>query len=395
MANIGIVGGGIVGLATAYQLQKVNPNAKVTLFEKESSVGQHQTSHNSGVIHSGIYYRPGSLKAQNCLEGYSLMVKFCQEHGIPFELCGKLIIATQDSELPGLEELYQRGIQNGLQNLNVIGPEQIKEFEPHATGLRAIHVPQTGIIQYLDVAQKLKELILKNGGEIILRTPVEDFFEDATSVQIETTEQTYRFDQVIFCSGLFSDRLAKKTFPQLDVRIIPFRGEYFLLKPESQNLVKHLIYPVPDPQFPFLGVHYTRMMGGGVEVGPNAVLALAREGYRWKNIHLKDLFETVTWPGFHKIGAKYWKNGAHEVFRSFSKLLFWKSACKLIPSLKLSDLTPGGSGVRAQACSRDGKLLDDFEIRREKRCIHVLNAPSPAATSSLSIGLKLAKMVDY
>ncbi|MEQ8302975.1 MAG: L-2-hydroxyglutarate oxidase [Cyclobacteriaceae bacterium] len=392
--DVVVIGGGIVGLATALQLQNSKHNLKLLLLEKENALALHQTGNNSGVIHSGIYYKPGSLKATNCIRGYNLLVDFCRENEIPYELCGKIIVATSKEEVPLLSNLYERGNQNGLTNLKRISKEEIKEYEPHVAGIDGIVVPQTGIVDYKVVAKKYGELILQSGGEIRLGEKVIDIQESDTECVVVTQKESYKTRLVINCCGLYSDRVAKLTAPELPLKIIPFRGEYFKLKKEKEYLVKNLIYPVPDPNFPFLGVHFTRMAEGGIEAGPNAVLAFKREGYKKSDISLSELMESLTWPGFQKVAFKYWKTGMGEMYRSFSKAAFVKALQKLIPELQKDDLEPGGAGVRAQACDRNGGLLDDFMIVEKKHTINVCNAPSPAATSSLAIGETIAKLAQ-
>lgn len=386
MFDIVIVGAGIVGLATSLRLIEKNPSLRIIILEKEHTVAQHQTGHNSGVIHSGIYYKPGSLKASNCIAGYRQMVEFCRKHGIEHELCGKIIVATDVTELPRLNALYERGVANGLHGLRKLSKEQITEIEPYVNGLEGIHVPQTGIVDYGDVAKKMAEVV--QGYNVTLR-----FDEKVRSIQyrnsystVETETERYEGKVVVSCSGLHSDRVARFTDPSLDIRIIPFRGEYYTLKKEKEYLVRNLVYPVPDPAFPFLGVHFTRMICGGIEAGPNAVFAFKREGYMKTSFNVKDFWESVSWPGFRTVAKKYWRTGVGEFYRSFNKSAFTTALQKLIPDIRESDLMEGGSGVRAQACTRAGELLDDFFIHEQHSIIHVCNAPSPAATSSLSIG---------
>jgi len=386
-----IAGGGIVGLATAYQLLSRLPDSQVCILEKESDVGRHQTSHNSGVIHSGIYYKPGSLKAMNCVKGYRLLIEFCQENDIRFELCGKLIVATRQAELPILHQLLERGHLNGLSGLCLLKAHELKDYEPHVAGLAGIYVPQTGIVDYHHVALKLAEKIQQRGGQIFLMEKVEKISVENHEVKLRTSRNEFTGDLFINCAGLYSDFLAAQSIPRLDIRIIPFRGEYYKLKKEKEYLVKNLIYPVPDPAFPFLGVHFTRMIQGGVEAGPNAVLALKREGYRKTDFQWDEFLKTLTWPGFHKVTFRYWQTGLGEVYRSLSKRAFTRALQRLIPEITPDDLEEGGSGVRAQACHRNGSLVDDFVILEEKGIIHVCNAPSPAATSSLAIGEEVAR----
>jgi (S)-2-hydroxyglutarate dehydrogenase len=388
-----VIGGGIVGLATALNLKKAKPNLRLLLVEKENSLAAHQTGHNSGVIHSGLYYKPGSLKAKNCIEGYHMLIDFCNENNIKYELCGKIVVATSEDQLASLDTLYERGIQNGLEGLEKLNKEQLQVIEPHVAGIAGIKVPQTGIINYTTVSEKYAENITKLGGEIRLGEKVSSISEINGVSTVVTTKGSYNTTLVINCAGLYSDKVAQFTEKeQVKVRIIPFRGEYYEIKPEKQYLVKHLIYPVPDPNFPFLGVHFTRMVDGGVEAGPNAVLAFRREGYKKLSVDFSEFGETLAWPGFRKVAAKYWKTGIGEYYRSFSKSAFTKALQALIPEIQKDDLVPGGAGVRAQACDYDGGLLDDFSILENKQAINVLNAPSPAATSSLSIGKTVAEM---
>lgn len=384
--DIIIVGGGIVGLATALRIKTSNPFLKVLLLEKENELAKHQTGNNSGVIHSGLYYKPGSLKAKNCIDGYHMLIDFCKENNVPYELCGKIVVATDATELPLLNNLFQRGQQNGLQYLRKLTKEELKEYEPHVTGVEGIHVPQTGIVDYKKVAEKYGELLQQKEAEINLGEQVIDIQADASKVVVITQKQSYSAKLVINCAGLYSDKVARMTVKNLNVKIIPFRGEYYKLKKEKEYLVKNLIYPVPDPNFPFLGVHFTRMAKGGVEAGPNAVLAFKREGYKKSDINFAELAETLAWPGFQKVASKYWRTGFGEMYRSFSKAAFTKALQKLIPEIQQSDLVEGGAGVRAQACDREGGLVDDFLILEEAHVINVCNAPSPAATSSLAIG---------
>ena len=393
MNDVAIVGGGIVGLSTAYQILTERPQTKLILLEKESQVGQHQTGHNSGVIHSGIYYKAGSLKAQNCINGYQMLIDFAKKNDIPYDLCGKLIVATNEKEKEQIQLLLKRGQENNLDGLRILNREEIKEIEPFVEGLEAIYVPQTGIIDYGLVCQKLKENIEKQGAKVKTGFPVQNLFENEKGVIIHSSKRSQIEAKIaINCGGLFSDRLAKGSLKKIDTKIIPFRGEYFKLKETSKYLVKNLIYPVPDPNFPFLGVHFTRMINGDVEAGPNAVLAFKREGYKKTDFNVFDLFEILAWPGFQKVALKYWQTGLGELYRSYSKKAFTRALQKLVPSIKKSDLEAAPAGVRAQASSKDGGLLDDFKIEQKNNIIHVLNAPSPAATSSLSIGKTIAEL---
>ena len=388
-----IIGGGIVGLATALRTLEQKPHLKLMILEKESSIGQHQTSHNSGVIHSGIYYKPGSLKAKNCISGYHQLLEFCNTHGISYDICGKIVVATDEYQLHQLEELRKRGEANGLKGIRVLEKEEIQEYEPYANGIKALHIPQTGIIDYADVITKYSELVLSFGGEIRCREKVMKLHTSLDEIAVETTKNTYTASFVVSCAGLMSDRVAKMTQEKLPLRIIPFRGEYYKLKKEKEYLVKNLIYPVPDPAFPFLGVHFTRMVKGGIEAGPNAVLAFKREGYKKSDFSFRDSYETFTWPGFHTIAKKYWRTGLGEFHRSFSKTAFVTALQKLLPEITIDDIEVGGSGVRAQACERNGGLVDDFLFVEENRILHVCNAPSPAATSSLAVGETIAQKV--
>jgi L-2-hydroxyglutarate oxidase len=392
--DVVLVGGGIVGLATGYKLIAARPDLKIAILEKESQLALHQTANNSGVIHSGLYYKPGSLKAINCIQGYHELVTFCEEENIPYEITGKVVVATRDSQKPLLTMLMERGLENGLTGTRNISLEELKEYEPHCTGVGAIHVPQTGIVDYLQVALAYGRKIVQLGGAIFLDHKVLEIKQKESINYIETSKGTFQAKLVVNCAGLYSDKVARMNDASInDVKIIPFRGEYFKLKAEREYLVKNLIYPVPDPNFPFLGVHFTRMQKGGVEAGPNAVLAFKREGYKKTQVDFAELAETLTWPGFQKVAAKYWKTGIGELYRSFSKAAFTKALQELIPEIQESDLVEGGAGVRAQACDRTGGLLDDFAIRESEFAINVLNAPSPAATSSLAIGGTVADMV--
>ncbi len=382
-----------MGLATALNLLEKRPGIRLLLIEKESSVAAHQTGHNSGVIHSGLYYKPGSLKARNCIEGYHKLLDFCQKYGIEHEICGKIVVATTEEQVPLMQNLYDRGLQNGLTGLEILTPEQLREIEPHVAGVKGIKVPQTGIINYKQVAEKYAQLIREKGGEVRLGEKVSSVSERQGVSNVVTDKGSYDTSLVINCAGLYSDKVAQFTEKEeIKLRIIPFRGEYYEIKPEKQYLVKHLIYPVPDPSFPFLGVHFTRMIGGGIEAGPNAVLAFKREGYRKTDFNFSELKDTLAWPGFRKVAARYWKTGMGEYYRSFSKSAFTTALQALIPELRKEDLIPGGSGVRAQACDYSGGLLDDFAILENPQAINVCNAPSPAATSSLAIGHTVSEL---
>ncbi len=391
--DITIIGAGIVGLATAYQLLHKDSSLKILILEKENRIAKHQTGNNSGVIHSGIYYKPGSLKAKNCRTGYKMLLEFCDRHNIKYKICGKLIVAKNPVEESTLQNIYKRGIDNGLENLKILSQSEIKEYEPNATGYKAIFVPQTGIIDFKTVAAKYAGEIKSKGGEIVFNQTVTAIDSSDNSIIIKTQNNTYKSFKLISCAGLFSDRIARLTNPGLSVRIIPFRGEYYNLKTERKDLIRGLIYPVPDVRFPFLGVHFTTKINGSVEVGPNAVLAFKREGYSKSGFSFKDSFETFTWPGFYKVIGKYWKMGLGEFYRSFSKKAFVKELKKLVPAVTPEYLEKGGAGVRAQACDKSGGLIDDFYIVENKNIIHVLNAPSPAATASLAIGDYIAKKI--
>jgi L-2-hydroxyglutarate oxidase len=392
--DVVLVGGGIVGLATGYKLITARPDLKIAILEKESQLATHQTANNSGVIHSGLYYKPGSLKAINCIRGYHELVNFCKEEKIPFEITGKVVVATRESQRPILDMLLERGLQNGLTGTRKITLTELNEYEPHVVGVGAIHVPQTGIVDYLQVALAYGRKIMQLGGGIYLDHKVLEINQKEGVNFIETSNRTFQAKLVVNCAGLYSDKVARMNDASIDdVKIIPFRGEYFKLTKEREYLVKNLIYPVPDPNFPFLGVHFTRMKKGGVEAGPNAVLAFKREGYKKTQVDFAELAETLAWPGFQKVAGKYWKTGLGELYRSFSKSAFTKALQELIPEIQESDLVEGGAGVRAQACDRTGGLVDDFAIRESAFAINVLNAPSPAATSSLSIGGTVAEMV--
>jgi L-2-hydroxyglutarate oxidase LhgO len=383
--DVAIVGGGIVGLATAWQLTERYPRLRVLVLEKEAEVAEHQTGHNSGVLHSGIYYKPGSLRAVNCRAGKLAMEEFCREHSVPFEICGKVIVAVSEAELPQLAKIYERGQQNGVQ-CELIERERLQELEPHAAGVKAIHVPEAGIVNFREVSRKLAALVQASGGEVRCGARVQGVKENGEAIAIETTAGAFTADYLVTCAGLQSDRVARLTGIQPEAKIVPFRGEYFELKHEAEHLCRNLIYPVPDPSFPFLGVHFTRMIQGGIECGPNAVLAFAREGYRKTDINLGDLCETLGFSGFRTLALKYWRVGAGEMWRSWSKAAFVKALQRLIPEIRSEQLVPARAGVRAMAIAPDGAMVDDFVIQANGRVVNVLNAPSPAATSSLNIG---------
>ncbi|MBX2890246.1 MAG: L-2-hydroxyglutarate oxidase [Saprospiraceae bacterium] len=409
--DIVIAGGGIVGLATALQLQRRNPRLRIAILEKEKLVAAHQSSHNSGVIHSGIYYKPGSLRATNCKRGYDLLLRFCRENGVSFEICGKIIVATAEGEREQLDKIYRRGIENGLRGIRKISPEEAREIEPHVRAVEAVWVPQAGIVDYGEVARKYAEIFQKNGGEIftgqkakavsiVRRNAVPATHAGGTAfrhmndgVVVQTQNQEFEANIFVNCAGLYSDKIARLTGEKPDLQILPFRGEYYELKPASQHLVRNLIYPVPNPNFPFLGVHFTRMIHGGIEAGPNAVLAFQREGYSRWDLNIKELAETLAFPGFQKIARKYWRDGWAEMLRSYSKRRFVLALQRLVPEISAEDVIPGRSGVRAMACDRAGNLLDDFLILTRPRIVNVCNAPSPAATASLAVGETVAERV--
>jgi (S)-2-hydroxyglutarate dehydrogenase len=392
MYDFVIVGGGIVGLSSGMALGKRYPKASILILEKESNWAYHQTGNNSGVIHSGIYYKPGSFKATFCRAGSRSMVEFCQEHGIAHEVCGKVIVATQAEQLPLLENLYKRGLENGLE-VKRISAEEVKEIEPYVRCIAGVQVATTGIVNYKQVCQKYADLIQSRGGELRLNTKVEKIRETSNGYVLETNQGAFEARFVINCAGLHSDRIAKLGQVDPQAKIVPFRGEYYELIPEKRYLVKTLIYPVPNPDFPFLGVHFTRMIDGSVHAGPNAVLSFKREGYKKTDFDMHDFAEVMTYPGFWKLAAKHADEGIQEIIRSFSKAAFVRSLQKLIPEVQAEDLVPCHAGVRAQALMNDGKLVDDFLIVEGKNSIHVCNAPSPAATSSLEIGKAIVERI--
>lgn len=389
--DIAIIGGGIVGLATALALSE-QEKFSLVVIEKEDRLAAHQTGNNSGVIHSGLYYKPGSLKAQNCTEGREALYRFCEEHNIAHERCGKIVVATRQSELPALDMLAERGAANGLDGIQRLSAEQIKDYEPHSAGIAGLFVPQTGIVDYAKVTEKYAELVESRGGLIRPGLRMTGFQATSSELVIETTSGPVPCRNLVNCAGLQSDRVASMCGVNPGLLITPFRGEYYEIIPTRQHLVKNLIYPVPDTRFPFLGVHFTRMIQGGVEAGPNAVPALQREGYSWGDISVRDTFELLTYIGFWRMGLKFWRMGLGEIYRSFSKGAFVNALQRLIPELQPADVHRAGSGVRAQALEPDGALVDDFRIVEADRMIHVLNAPSPAATASLSIGKSIADM---
>ncbi|MEL4897052.1 L-2-hydroxyglutarate oxidase [Crocosphaera sp. Alani8] len=385
MYDFAVLGGGIVGLSTAMMLGKKFPNASLVVVEKESKVAVHQTGHNSGVIHSGIYYKPGSFKAKFTRAGSQSMVEFCQKHDLPHEVCGKVIVATKKKELPLLDNLYKRGLENGLK-VKKISPEEVKEKEPYVSCLAGIYVPTSGIADYKKVCQKYAEIIQQQGGEIKLNTKVLKISNSNNCKFVETNQGEIQAKFIINCGGLYSDRLAQLDKVNPQAKIVPFRGEYYQLTPEKSYLVKSLIYPVPNPEFPFLGVHFTKMIDGSVHAGPNAVLSLRREGYKKTDFDIKELAEVITYPGFWRLAAKHADEGIKEIIRSFSKAAFVSSLQQLIPEVTENDIVPCEAGVRAQALKMDGKLVEDFLIIQDEKALHVCNAPSPAATASLEIG---------
>ncbi|MGA2403289.1 MAG: L-2-hydroxyglutarate oxidase [Syntrophobacteraceae bacterium] len=384
--DVAITGAGIIGLATGMRLLEEFPGLRVAILEKENMIAAHQTGHNSGVIHSGLYYRPGSLKSRLCISGHDELVRFCREHNVEHEICGKVVLATRDEELPALAELYRRGSENGVLGLQMLSAAEVKEFEPHARCIRGLRVPGAGIVDFRQVAKAYADVFGKKGGELFLGAKVKrvkDF--DPKTLRIETGRGVFQSRVLINCAGLYSDHLARSSGLRPPCRIVPFRGEYYRIKPGRAFLVKNLIYPTPDPGFPFLGVHFTRMIDGRIEAGPNAVLAFAREGYSGARIAPLELLETLGYEGFWRLISRHWKTGMGEMMRSFSKSLFTRALQELVPAICAGDLERGGAGVRAQALGKDGKLLDDFVIQQTDKMIHVLNAPSPAATSSLAI----------
>jgi L-2-hydroxyglutarate oxidase len=391
--EVAIIGAGIVGLATGLELTHRFPGISLAVIEKESVVAGHQSSHNSGVIHSGIYYKPGSLKAELCIEGGEALQRFCQENFVPYDICGKVIVATAERELPQLNELYRRGNKNGLKGLRMLTANEIREFEPYATGIRGIRVPSTGIVDYAKVAAKYAELIASRGGAIHLLHEVTALRRLSGISVVETTQNTIEAKLVINCAGLQSDRISRMANAKLDLMIAPFRGEYYEMVPAKHHYLKGLLYPVPDAQFPFLGVHFTRRVGGGIEAGPNAVLAMKREGYQKNSFDFGDVLEYAKFPGFWTMAAKHWRMSVGEYHRSWSKAAFVRALQRLMPDLEPEDLLPAASGVRAQALGIDGKLIDDFEFAHTEGMVHVCNVPSPAATASLAIAKHIVNTV--
>ncbi|HXY52453.1 MAG TPA: L-2-hydroxyglutarate oxidase [Terriglobales bacterium] len=387
-----VIGGGIVGLSVAMQITRRFPRMKLAVLEKEAGVGRHQTGHNSGVIHSGIYYKPGSIKARTCVEGAAAMVEFCQAHTLPLRVCGKVIVATSEAELPRLNHLLERGRANGVDGLRLLNRDQLREIEPHAEGLAALHVPGTGITDFTLVSEKYAEITRAQGGTVWTSAPVIGIRKDGTDSVVETTAGAFRTGFVINCAGLFSDRVSQMAGERPPIRIIPFRGEYYDLVPAKEHLVHTLIYPVPDPRFPFLGVHFTRRIHGGVDAGPNAVLAFKREGYRRTDFSARDTLASLSFPGFWRMAARFWRSGVGESYRSVRKRAFVAALRKMVPEVREDDLRPGGSGVRAQAIARDGCLVDDFLFSRSGNLLHLYNVPSPAATASIAVGRAIVQM---
>jgi L-2-hydroxyglutarate oxidase LhgO len=390
--DIIVIGGGIVGLSVAREVTRQFPRLRLALVEKEARVGTHQTGHNSGVIHSGVYYKPGSMKARMCVEGAAAMVEFCREHGVPFKICGKVIVATSEEERPRLQDLLARGQANGVAGLRMLGPEELREIEPHATGVAALHVPGTGVTDFAKVCEKYAELVAAQGGTVRTFAEVIAIRQNGQETVVETSGGDFSVRWVINCAGLFSDRISRMAGETPDVQIVPFRGEYYDLVPARASLVRALIYPVPDPRFPFLGVHFTRRIHGNVDAGPNAIFAFKREGYRSGDFSLRDTMESLAFPGFWRVAAKHWRMGKDEAQRSVSKGSFVAGLQRLVPEVQGEDLVPGGSGVRAQAIHRSGALVDDFQFSQSDRMLHLYNVPSPAATASIAVGRAVVEM---
>ncbi len=394
MKTIGIIGGGIIGLATAYRFGQRMPGLRVIVFEKESGVGRHQTGHNSGVLHAGLYYKPGSNKARLAVEGIRQMVRFCAENGVKHEICGKLVVAASEAEVPRMMDLFERGTANGLAGLRVLDRAGMLEIEPHVGGVRALRVPEEGIVDYAGVCAALVRKIEEQGGEVRVSSGVTGLRETAGGWMVSTGTGDCEVDFIVNCAGLHCDRVAEMGGVQREMRIVPFRGEYYLIRKERQELVRHLIYPVPDPSFPFLGVHFTRLIHGGVEAGPNAVLAFAREGYTKRDFVAADLWDALSFPGLWKFLRRYPAVSWYEVKRSFSKQLFCESLQRLVPDIRVDDISPGGAGVRAQSMLPNGDLVQDFLFADRRRALHLLNAPSPGATASLAIGDEVVSRVE-
>lgn len=391
--DVVVVGGGVVGLATAMALTE-SCNVSLLVIEAESKLAAHQTGNNSGVIHSGLYYKPGSLKARLCTEGRDELYRFAAENGVAHERCGKVVVALDENEIPALAELERRGTANGMQGLRRLSIDEVREHEPHVAGVAGLFVSETGIIDYKALTRSYAEHVAANGGEVRTQWRLQSITQRNNAIILHTSGGDVECGGLINCGGLQSDRIARMCGLNPEVQIVPFRGEYYKLAPEAWSLCRNLIYPVPDPAFPFLGVHFTRMIGGGVEAGPNAVLALSRHGYSWGTVSLRDLAGTLTFPGFWRLARRYWRNGADEMHRSLSKRAFLRALQRLMPELKMEHLQPGGAGVRAQAVNRDGSMVDDFRIQQADRMVHVLNAPSPAATASIAIGKYISSVAE-
>ena len=391
-ASVIVVGGGIIGLSTAMSLMQ-SGHKDVVVIEAENRLAAHQTGNNSGVIHSGLYYKPGSAKARLCADGRELLYQFCDDEKVAHERCGKIVVAARSEEIPALDELYRRGLANGLADVARLDSAGIREREPHVQGLAGLWVPQTGIVDYRGVCAAMARRIVSMGGQICKGTVFRRCRKLSRGLSVTTSMRQIQCDFLINCAGLQSDRVARRCGVDPQIRIIPFRGEYYDLVPDARGLIRNLVYPVPDARFPFLGVHFTRMALGGIEAGPNAVLAFKREGYQFFDISVRDMWETVAWPGFQRMACRYWRMGLSEIFRSLSKSAFHRALSKLVPSVRLDQIVRSGSGVRAQAVDWEGRLLDDFHIVRARSMIHVLNAPSPAATASISIGRHIAGLV--
>lgn len=388
--SIGVIGGGIVGLAVARRILQLRPDAALTILEKEGRLAAHQTGHNSGVVHAGIYYQPGSLKAELCRRGVPMLQEFCAEHGLTYDACGKLIVARDESERGRLHDLYERACANAVPDVRLVGPGEMREIEPHVRGVEGLHSPHTAIAEFPAVTRALADDCGTRGAAVLTNRPVTAIRDDTGRVVVRAGEEEHKFDLLVICAGLHTDRVARLAGDGDDPQIVPFRGEYSMLRPPRRHLVRGLIYPVPDPRFPFLGIHLTRRVDGEVLVGPNAVLALAREGYRHRDVNANDLRETLKWPGFRSLAAAHWRTGAKEMWGSVSKSAFVREARRYLPELRVSDVAPAPAGIRAQAVARDGSLVDDFRINRQGPVIAVRNAPSPAATSCLAIAEHVA-----
>ncbi|MEX2535235.1 MAG: L-2-hydroxyglutarate oxidase [Trueperaceae bacterium] len=388
--DLAIIGGGIVGLATGLAISDQSPDLSIVVIEKEGGVARHQTGHNSGVVHSGIYYRPGTIRARLCVEGVTLLQEFCREQDLPYDRCGKVVVATREDELPRLQTLFERGNQNGVPGLELIGPERLREIEPHANGIQAIWSPNTAIVDYAQIAKRYAEIMGERGAKFEFNSEVRSIRESDGLLRITTSSGEIRSRYLVNCAGLYADEVARMAGHKPEVQVVPFRGEYYKLRPERRDLVRGTIYPVPDPSFPFLGVHLTSTIGGEVEAGPNAVFAFAREGYGWGRINPRELTQSLRYPGVWQLARRHWRMAAYEYYRSFSKRAFVESLQRLVPGLRDEDVVRGGAGVRAQALNPDGSLVDEFVIISSQRALHVLNAPSPAATASIAIGRHIA-----